>query len=379
MSKTVLILFAACTGLSLLSLHLVQRMRASQAQVTELQEQVAKLEQQQQQMSALPPPVAPVSTLQPEPVAPPPPPAPSKESSVVTQLKRLRPASEESTFASGPSREERMRMVREARERQRQLMQDPDYREAMRVQHRSNMVRQYPGVAQELGLTTEQTDKLFDLLTDQQMRNNEQSEFLFDTEVDPATMQQRQEKMAQRWAEMQQKTEAELSAQLGPDKLQAWKEYQSTLGARHQAEHLKTTLAGRGVPLSEDASRAVVKAYAEAQKVEMQEYANMATAARANAASSGKTAMVGLQMRGVPPAEMYERQIENTKKRNQRVLDVLSPYLTYEQREALQKEQEAELKMQEAQMRIMRAQSSVDGGTHTDWVSNSQAIILPAQ
>ena len=27
-----------------------------------------------------------------------------------------------------------MRMMREARERQRQLMQDPDYREAMRVQ-----------------------------------------------------------------------------------------------------------------------------------------------------------------------------------------------------------------------------------------------------
>jgi hypothetical protein len=376
MSKTVLILFAACTGLSLLSLHLVQRMRASQAEVTQLQAQVAKLEQQQQ--TPPPPAPAPAPIFQVERVAPPPP-APNKETSVVAQLQRLRPASEEATFANGPSREERMRMVREARERQRQLMQDPDYREAMRVQHRSNMVRQYPGLAQELNLTAEQTEQLFDLLADQQMRNNEQAELLWDAEgLDPAALQQRQEKMAQRWGEIQQKTEAELAAQLGPDKLQAWKEYQSTLGARHQAEQLKTTLAGRGVPLSEDANRAVVKAYAEAQKAEMQEYANMANAARVNAASSGKAAaLVGLQMRGMPPSEMYEKQIEHAKKRNQRVLEAVSPFLSYEQREALQKEQEAELKMQEAQMRIMRAQSNVDGGTSSDWVSNSvQSVII---
>jgi hypothetical protein len=245
------------------------------------------------------------------------------------------------------------------------------------------MVRQYPGVAQELGLTPEQTDQLFDLLADQQMRNNEQAESLWDAEgLDPAALQQRQEKMAQRWAEMQQKTEAELAAQLGSDKLRAWKEYQSTLGARHQAEQLRTTLAGRGVPLNEDASRAVVKAYAEAQKVEMQEYANMASAARANAASSGssgKVAMVGL-MRAAPPSEMYERQIEHTKKRNQRVLDALSPYLSYEQREALQKEQEAELKMQEAQMRIMRAQSNVDPANNGYFVGGSvQGVIVPDQ
>jgi hypothetical protein len=138
MSKTVLILFAACTGLSLLSLHLVQRMRASQAEVTQLQAQVAKLEQQQQQT---PPPPAPAPIFQVERVAPPPP-APSKEAVGAVAVTRLRPMSEEATVANGPSREERMRMVREARERQRQLMQDPEYREAMRVQHRSNMVRQ---------------------------------------------------------------------------------------------------------------------------------------------------------------------------------------------------------------------------------------------
>ena len=64
--------------------------------------------------------------------------------------------------------------------------------------------------------------------------------------------------MQQRWTEIHQKNEAELAAHLGPEKLQSWKDYQSTLGARHQSEQLRSTLAGRGVQLGEDASRAVV-------------------------------------------------------------------------------------------------------------------------
>jgi len=381
MNKTVLILFAACVGLSLLSLHLVKQMRAGQATVAELQARIAKMESEREQS----PPAqvvtpAPTATWHIEPVAPPSPPPQNKQTPKVA-AGQVTPAPPEGISANGPSREERMRMFREAHERQRQLMQDPEYREAMRVQQRSNMGRQYPGLSRELGLTTEQTDQLFDLLVEQQMRGSEQTEFWDPESLDPASMQQRQEKMQQQWMETQKRNDAELVAQLGPEKLQAWKDYQSTLGARHQAEQLRNTLAGRGVPLSEDASRAVVKAYAEAQKVEMQEYANMARA-NAGASSTGRVAALGTALRGFGPAgsaEMYERQIENTKKRNQRVLDALSPFLTYEQREALQKEQEAELKMQEAQMRMMRAQSNVDGNSD-GWRSNSvQGILVPLQ
>lgn len=383
MSKTALILFVTCVGLSLLSLHLVNQMRAGQATITELQARVASLESEQQRN----PPVstqeltpAPMATWQVEQVAPVQAP-PEKETSKVAAAKPPASTPPEATLAGRPSREDRMRMIREARERQRQLMQDPEYREAMRVQQRSNMTRQYPEVGQELGLTGEQTEKLFDLLAEQQMRNNDQADLLWDSEgLDPAALQQRQEKMQQRWMEIQQKNEAELAAQLGSDKLQVWKDYQSTLGARHQAEQLRVSLASRGVSLDEDASRAVVKAYAEAQKAEMQEYANMA---RANAASSGRVGAAGIALQSLSTAtsqEMYDRQVENAKKRNQRVLDALSPFLTYQQRETLQKEQEAELKMQEAQIRIMRAQSNMDGNANGGWVTNSlQAIIVPDQ
>lgn len=376
MSKTVLILFAACVGLGLLSLHLVNQMREGQSKIAELQAQIANLERQQQTPPPAPEPEpAPVV----EQAAAPPQPAPAKD--VVTQLAALRsvPApTGPQMFVEGPSREDRMRMIREARERQRQLMQDPDYREAMRIQQRSNIGRQYPGVSRELGLSTEQTEQLFDLLAEQQVRASENTEMMWDTEgLDPATLQQRQEKMQQQWLEMQRKNEAELAAQLGPDKLQAWKDYQQTLGSRHQAEQLRSTLAGRGVPLSEEANRAVVKAYADAQKAEMQEYSNMARAASAGYAVKGSTSLLS-QIR--PGSEVFEKQLENTKKRNQRVLDALTPFLTYEQREALQKEQEAELKMQEAHLRIMRAQSKVDGGNDLGWTTNApQALILQHQ
>jgi hypothetical protein len=374
MSKTALVLFAACVGLSLLSLHLVKQMHAGQATIAELRAQVADLERQRQQQPA-PAPQAPdpVPAMQPEQVAS----APAAANEEAPKVAAARPSEPETAImGSVPSREERIRMMRESRERQRQLMQDPEYREAVRIQQRSNIGRQYPGIRQELGLTAEQTEQLFDLLADQQVRNNDQAQQMWDTEgLDPASVQQRQEQMQQQWAEIQRKNEAELAAQLGSDKLQAWKEYQSTLAARHQAEQLRATFAGRGVPLNEDATRAIVKAYAEAQKIEMQEYASMA---RANAALSSKGGVAMLAQRA-PTPETYERQLEITKKRNQRVLDALSPYLTYEQREALQKEHEAELKMQEAHMRMMRAQSNLDGGNNGGWSSGVQRIIVPDQ
>jgi hypothetical protein len=374
MSKTVLALFAACVGLSLLSLHLVKQMRAGDATIAELQAQVAKLESERQATPPAPAPSpAPAATWQVEPVAPPPA-SPNKE--LVTGMSRPRVTVPDEGLIV-PSREERMRMMREARERRRQLMQDPDYREAIRVQQRSNMTRQYPGVAQELGLTADQAERLFDLLAEQQLTANEQAEFMWDPEgADPAELQQRQEKMQQRWTEIHQKNEAELAAHLGPEKLQSWKDYQSTLGARHQAEQLRSTLASRGVQLGEDASRAVVKAYAEAQKAEMQEFSNMPRAA-VTATSPGKAGLTGRIQAWEPSADMFQRQIEHTQKRNQRVLEALSPFLTYEQREALQKEQEAELKMQEAQMRIMRAQSAGDGANNSGWVGNSLQLIVP--
>src|SRR3546814_363575 len=104
-------------------------------------------------------------------------------------------------------------------------MQDPEYREAMRLQSRSNLARQYPGVIQELGLDQRQAEDFFNMLADQQMRASEQMEPLWDTEGvenrDPAALQERHRKIQRAAAEMQRNNEAELASRLGADKLQA--------------------------------------------------------------------------------------------------------------------------------------------------------------
>ena len=360
MSKTTLILFAACVGLSLLTLHLVKQMRDGHATIAELQAQVATLERQQEDRRLSPEiPDAPVSTFQAEPAAEPQP-APAAQEIPKAAAVVTRPVVE-GNARDMSSPEARMSMFRDAREHHRQLMQDPEYREALRIQHRANIGRQYPGLAEDLRLTPDQTEQLFDLLTDQQMRSNQQMEPVWDTEnADPTVMQQRAEQVRQKWAEAQRQNEAELAALLGPEKMHGWKEYQSTIGARHQAEHLRSTLASQGVPLSRDANRAVVKALAEAQKAQMQEHANQARIAGISpAGATGAVSAIaprGLVAFGSSSADAHERQLELTRKRNQRVLDALSPYLTYEQIEAVRKEHEAQIKMQEANHRLMRAQ-----------------------
>lgn len=374
MSKVVLISVASSVGLGLLSLHLVKQLKEGEAAIADLKAQVATLQEQQQRDPAPlpresnPPPE--VIAPQPSEVIGTPPKEPPKTIGIVTAGSQLMP--------SGPAnRDDRMRMFREHRERQRQLMQDPEYREAMRVQTRGNFARQYPGVIQELGLDSQQADEFFDLLADQQMRANEQMQPVWDMDsadpTDQAAMQERHRKIAEQAAENQRKSEAEMAARFGQDKLQAWKEYQSTMGVRYELENMRSTLASNGVPLNDELSKPMLKALAQAQV--------QASQAEANEYAAGVSRGVPLAARVVTNNSFddgnMERHIEAQRKRNQRMLDALSSYLSFEQREALEKQQEAQLKMQEAQYRLMRAQRKAEPNSNgTYFVEGSSLMPL---
>lgn len=353
MSKVVLISVASAVGLGLLSLHLVNRLKTGEATIAELQAQVAALQAQQQRTPPPPAPSPPPEEInaQPSEVIGTPPKAPPKTLGAIVGPNQVPPP--------GPqNRDDRMRMFREHRERQRQLLQDPEYREAMRVQTRGNFARQYPGVIQELGLTSQQADDFFDVLADQQMRANDQMQPLWDMEgtdpSDPATMQERQRKIQQVVEETQRKNEAEMAARFGQDKLQAWKEYQSTMGMRYELENMRNTLSSSGLPLSDDLSKPMLKALAQVNQAEAAEH----YAAITRGAAPALAARIGTNA-GFDASNM-ERHLEATKKRNQRMLDAIAPYLSFEQRAAIEKQQEAQLKMQEAQLRLMRAQGKAD-------------------
>ena len=362
MSKVVLILGATSVGLGLVSLHLVNKLREGDATIAELREQVATLEKQ---APVAPPPIFTVT-----------PTAPMATAAVAQSVPRKdepKIAGRGQTVASQtpthmPSREDAMRAMREHRERERQLMQDPEYRQAMRLQTRNNLARQYPGVIEELGLDRNQAEEFFGMLADQQMRTNEMMmpswEMQSGETPDPAAMQERHRKFQQAANELQRKNETELAARFGQEKAQAWKEYQSTVGMRYQLEGMRSTLAAQGVPLSDDLSKPMLKALAEAQKAEMAAYV---ASAKPVVSSGSPRLAAGIAFE---PGNM-ESHLEQTKKRNQRMLDAISSYLTYEQRTAIEKEQQAQLKMQEAQMRLMRERG--DGNVMRGYFGSSSS------
>jgi hypothetical protein len=362
MGKVVVTLAVTCTALALVCLHLVNRLREGEATIAELQAQVANLQADQQQREALTPAPSAAGIFEVIELAPQNAAAPAKTAS---SKEEPAPAPAQGTAVASaalprPSREESIRMFREHRERQRQLMQDPEYREAMRLQTRTNLARQYPGVIEELGLDPQQAESFFTLLADQQLRMQEQMEPLWevtphDERTDPTTIQQRHHKIQQATSELQRNNEAELAALLGPQKMQAWKEYQSTVGQRWQLEQMNSTLAAQGMPLPDDLRKPMLKALAEVQRQEMQEISARSARIGPAATAPRLAAAMGFQ---TPDMEQF---IEGMKKRNQRMLDAISPYLTYEQRQALEKEYEAQIQMQEAQMRLQRARGENSG------------------
>lgn len=371
MSKVVLISVASCVGLGLLSVHLVKQLKEGEATIADLKAQVATL-QEQQQREPLPlpredDPPPEVIAPQPSEIIGTPPKVPPKTVGVVTTTNPWTPL-------SPPSGEDRMRMFREHRERQRQLMQDPEYRDAMRVQTRGNFARQYPGVIQELGLDSQQADEFFDLLADQQMRANDQMQPLWEMDStdpnDQAAMQERHRKIAEQAAENQRRSEAELAARFGQDKLQAWKEYQSTMGVRYELESMRSTLASSGMPLSDDLSKSMLKALAQANQIEANELM---------AGSRGAPLAARIVANNAFDTSNMERQLEFMKKRNQRMLDAISPYLSFEQRSAIEKQQEAQLKMQEAQYRLMRAQRKQEPNSNGLYVVEGSTNLMPLQ
>ncbi len=121
-------------------------------------------------------------------------------------------------------------------------LESPAARNFMRAQARSSVRRMYEDAGRELGLSADQTNKLIDLLTDQQTRGLGEHR---DIPTDRAALQ----KMAQ---EMVQKNNADIAAIIGDDKLAQWDAYQKTLPERSQVEQMRQQLDSAGVPMTSD-------------------------------------------------------------------------------------------------------------------------------
>lgn len=234
------------------------------------------------------------------------------------------------------------------------LMEDPEYRAAMRSQHRMMMSSRYPDLGEALHLQPEDVDKLMDLLTDQEMANmTGRPPYDENGQMDPAGMQEWSRKMQQR----QRDNEAQLAGLLGGSGMQEWKEYQQTLGARMQVRQLRGILEGSSDPIRSDQVQPLVAAMAAEQQRTMQ------TQQRGlNSLAPGQRSMAMISSTGVmepiTPGNqmaMMEKSLEQAAQNNQRMHDAVAPYLTPRQLEQFDRYQQQQLEFQRASLRMMRA------------------------
>jgi len=136
----------------------------------------------------------------------------------------------------------------------------PERSEAMqkmrRAQLRANNKRLHADIGDKLGLGREEASKLVDLLTDQQMTALERG---------------RQERNADgsriaRSETNQQNDLAEITALIGADKAELYKQYQETMPARQEVSMLERQLEGADSSLSKDQRDRMITALAEERK-----------------------------------------------------------------------------------------------------------------
>lgn len=121
-----------------------------------------------------------------------------------------------------------------------------------RKQMRASNRRIYADVGSKLRLDKETTNKLIDLITEQQAAG---MNFVMPGE-DPA-------EVARRGEQVQRDHETALNDLIGPDRVVALKEYQKTLPARMEVESLVRQLASNDVLVSEEQRRKLVDVYVE--------------------------------------------------------------------------------------------------------------------
>jgi hypothetical protein len=345
MTRSVLIVTTATTlGFCGYCIYLVNALQNERAATSELRDRIELLEA--------------AAVAKPAPMVAPVIPQPAVIESAAATATVVAPARQASTrpqpnpvSANTATRPELSRAaVQAAMERQQQLLKDPDYRAAMREQQKLGMRQMYPELESVLGLSSEQAERLFDLLADQQM----------DASQARPTADMDQKQWMERMLEQQRVKERQLAAELGTDGMQKWKDYQASLSARFQVRNLNAQLGALGVPLRQDQTETLVTALRSADAERASSNVNR------NFSATNRQQQLQLSMK------MDEERVE-------RQLEAVRPYLSPEQLEQYQKIQQREQKMRQASLRMMEAQMEAMQKSGLDTApANGQSAIIAA-
>jgi hypothetical protein len=131
------------------------------------------------------------------------------------------------------------------REGQRRLLANPEYRKALHARQRLDIETEYRDLPRLLNLSSDQANRLFDLMADQRARLLELQWGWPATQVDGKSL-------ATMTAELRKQNDAERRELLGERDLQQLQEFSASLESRNEVDALRAELARTAEPMRED-------------------------------------------------------------------------------------------------------------------------------
>jgi hypothetical protein len=129
----------------------------------------------------------------------------------------------------------------------------------MRAQLRANIKRMHADIGEKLGLSKDDTNKLIDMMVDQQMAMMERSRQERGSNLTP-------EQRAAAFTEQQQKNQTDIIALIGADKAGEYQAYQDSMPARQEVDMLSRQLESNDAGLSKEQRDRMVSALSEERK-----------------------------------------------------------------------------------------------------------------
>jgi hypothetical protein len=192
----------------------------------------------------------------------------------------------------------------------------PEMRETMRAQQKMRLMRAYPDLAATLRLRPDEVDKLFDLLTDQQLKTMELRDSLREKNL---PREQLANALRERNAMQEAERDKQIAALFGDAKAQEWKTYENSLSARMQVRELGTILESSGMPLRSDQSQSLIDALVVEQNRYRAEQQALDQRDSFNPQDSGQR------------LALFEQNLAQQEQHFQRSHDAIAPFLSTEQ------------------------------------------------
>jgi hypothetical protein len=230
---------------------------------------------------------------------------------------------------------------------ERDMLKDPEYRKARLAQMRLSLTQGYPGLAEAMGLSPDETDRLFDIIAENQLEQQSSAIILSSNgQVDQTQIAE----MARNNQMMQTKLEESIRGQLGDARFAQWQDYQTNQRpARMQVAQYGRTLEAAGVPLNSAQMRPLTELMVAEQARRRAEQMAMVRQLPQNSSQPMDSSV---------QARLQEESLKLQADSNKRLLDAAAAHLDARQIEALKASFEQQLAMSRASSRLLRESQS---------------------